>query len=559
MDTAHITDDAVLQAIERIRSAGPLANSPLLRMAAVTARLRSAGASDTAGARAWALGDLLADSVRAALVALGGAPDAGLRSRAAALAQVEADYLVDSPDREAWSAVWYRFLAAYPLHAQEIAAVARPGSPHGRKHIQRRTERGVGLLAGALRHLEQAAGPDTLTIPAIFTIPTPAERRRQLAEALALAEQAAPALTGPEQAQWIERLGRAHVGILDVLTWSAGDPETAVDGLRLAGWLAPYWQLSGRFAEGRAQLARLIEQAGPDAPPADRARALDGLGDLALQQGDFGAAKRWLEAALAAWRALGDAQGESTVLRRLGNVLDELGDYPGATARYDEALAVARSRGDDWSVAATLNNLGLVALRQGDYAAADLRLAESLAMFRAQGADWAVGVTQANLGDLAFDTGDPATAGARYGESLAIARRLEDQDGVAYALTGLANVARAGGDSAAARSHLAESLAVLHSLQDRHGVAEWLESAAALARADGRPAAAARLLGAADALRAAIGAPRAPKDRPTHEALASALCSYLGDEAFRAATAAGAALGWRRAADEALAGPAALE
>ncbi len=548
MDLARITDAAVLQALERIRSAGPLAESPLVGMAAVAARLRSAGASDTADARAWALGDLVADSVRVALASLGGAPNAGLRSRAAALAQVEADYLVDSPDREAWSALWYRFLAPYPLHAQEIAAVARPGSPHGRKHIQRRTERGTGLLADALRQLERAAGPVAAAVPAIPRIPTPAERHAQLAEALALAERAAAKLTGPEQAEWLERLGQAHAGVLDVLTWSAGDPETAVDGLRLAGWLAPYWQLSGRFTEGRAQLARLVEQAGPDAPPADRARALDGLGDLALQQGDFPAAKRWLEEALAAWHALDDARGMATVLRRLGNVLDELGDYAGATARYDEALALARAESDAWGQAATLNNLGLVALRQGDYGAAEVRLSESLAMFRAQGVDWAVGVTLANLGDVAFDTGDLPAAERRYRESLAIARRLEDRDGLAYALTGLANTARTAGDRAAARAHLTESLAVLRTLQDRHGVAEWLESSAALAHAEHQPTAAARLLGAADALRALIGAPRAPKDRPAFETLASALAVELGDAGFAAARTAGAALGWRGAA-----------
>ncbi len=72
--------------------------------------------------------------------------------------------------------------------------------------------------------------------------------------------------------------------------------------------------------------------------------------------------------------------------------------------------------------------------------------------------------------------------------------------------------------------------------------ATWLEGLAAIAVADARPDRAARLLGAADALRRAIDTPL-----PTHEAAdrndTVAGCSAaLGEDRFRAAFDAGAAL-----------------
>ncbi|MGH8104339.1 MAG: hypothetical protein ACREJQ_07455, partial [bacterium] len=52
----------------------------------------------------------------------------------------------------------------------------------------------------------------------------------------------------------------------------------------------------------------------------------------------------------------------------------------------------------------------------------------------------------------------------------------------------------------------------------------------------------AKLLGAADALREAIGSPLPPSERADHDRTLAAVCSALGDAAFTAAFAAGRAL-----------------
>jgi hypothetical protein len=83
--------------------------------------------------------------------------------------------------------------------------------------------------------------------------------------------------------------------------------------------------------------------------------------------------------------------------------------------------------------------------------------------------------------------------------------------------------------------------------------ADVLEGCAALAVQHSEPATGARLWGAAAALRAQIGAPMWPVDRPEYERRVAACHAALGDAAFDAAWAAGQALTWEQAADEAIA------
>ena len=72
-------------------------------------------------------------------------------------------------------------------------------------------------------------------------------------------------------------------------------------------------------------------------------------------------------------------------LNNLGNVALDQGDYPAARALLEESLAIRRELGDRWGIARALSNLGNVALNQGDYPAARALLEESLAIRRELG------------------------------------------------------------------------------------------------------------------------------------------------------------------------------
>jgi hypothetical protein len=101
---------------------------------------------------------------------------------------------------------------------------------------------------------------------------------------------------------------------------------------------------------------------------------------------------------------------------------------------------------------------------------------------------------------------------------------------------------------------VAEGLGQIRNLGDRRNVAVVLEQLAAVACADGRPEQAARLLGAAEALREAMGARLPPAEQAAHAKTEQAARAALGEAAFAAARAAGRSLTPVAAVDEALAG-----
>jgi predicted ATPase/DNA-binding SARP family transcriptional activator/Tfp pilus assembly protein PilF len=346
----------------------------------------------------------------------------------------------------------------------------------------------------------------------------------------------------------------------------------------LAQHQGDYNAARGLYEHSLALRRRLDDRLGTTA-------ALVGLGNLAALQGRLGAAGELFEESLAIGRDLDEPQVVAASLTNLGWVAHARGDLAGARDSYEEALAVRRRQGDGHGTAMVLANLGDLALQQGDLDTAHALHAEGMELRRRLGDRSGVADSLAALGRVALARGDRATAATLHGQGLAERRRVGDRPGMPASLSALAELARLDGDADTAGALLEEALAVATELDDRHcmtlallhlahlardqgdparadalyrqampdtdasddiaptaSTATWLEGIGAIAVADGRPERGARLLGAADALRQAIGTPL-----PAHEAAdrndTIAGCSaVLGEEAFRAAFAAGAAL-----------------
>lgn len=76
------------------------------------------------------------------------------------LRQIEADFWSDNAHLEAWACLYYRYLHVPALQVQDLASIARPRSPHGRRHVHRRAQLGLRLLTTALQEAESALTPD---------------------------------------------------------------------------------------------------------------------------------------------------------------------------------------------------------------------------------------------------------------------------------------------------------------------------------------------------------------------------------------------------------------
>ena len=103
-------------------------------------------------------------------------------------------------------------------------------------------------------------------------------------------------------------------------------------------------------------------------------------------------------------------------------------------------------------------------------------------------------------------------------------------------------MAHAQGDDGRATALYEESLALCRELGDKHGLAECLEGLAGVAVAQQQLERAARLLGAAETLREATGAPLSPGERVRYDRDMSAVRAGLGEAAFAAAWATGKAM-----------------
>jgi len=134
-----------------------------------------------------------------------------------------------------------------------------------------------------------------------------------------------------------------------------------------------------------------------------------------------------------------------------------------------------------------------------------------------------------------------------------LCREVGDAWMVAICHNNLGNATRGLGDYKAAWSHYADSLRAYRDYDDRWAVAFLLEDIGILAALCGDAPAALEVLGAADALREGIGAPRAPSLEEEIAAQMASCIAALSEEAREALRARGRELGLSAAIERALA------
>ena len=279
--------------------------------------------------------------------------------------------------------------------------------------------------------------------------------------------------------------------------------------------LSRFWYVRGHLVDARRRLDEALADAGAQ-PASLRRRALTAASATALLQGDYEAATRYAEAALAAARESGESNLVANALSNLGAIVLAAGDTVRAAVVLEEAVALAREVGDTRIAALAINNLGDLALTTGDYERARPLFEESHALLEARGDHANLARSLFNQGAVALMLGDEPTAGARFRDGLALASETGDKEDTAWCLEGLG----------------------------------------ALAARSGHGEHAATLLGAAGALLRQMGADFKPFERQLHETTERQVEVSCGPARHRAARERGAAMALGEAIDLALgAGP----
>lgn len=323
-----------------------------------------------------------------------------------------------------------------------------------------------------------------------------------------LVETVAGELFGPDQVDWFARLRADHDNLAAALERLTHDPADAADGLRMASTLQHHWVMTGRFGEGRAWVERLLSRlpAPEDGEPVERsvarAAGLEVAGRLAVLQGQIDVGRPLLEEALAAATAAGDGTWRAHALHGLALASAFWGEPAAALPLLEEALALHRDGRDPFGVPLALVQLATVHATLGSPDRAMACAEECIALSEAASERWCAAL-------------------ARWVQAL-----------VQWQL----------GHGGRARTYARDVLRLKAPFGDRMGMAMSVE-VVAWAEADaGHATDGARLLGAAQAALASIGASLFGHLLEDHDHCLTRTREALGDGAFKQAFEEGATM-----------------
>jgi predicted ATPase/DNA-binding XRE family transcriptional regulator len=329
-------------------------------------------------------------------------------------------------------------------------------------------------------------------------------RQRHAAYFVALAEEAQPALHGPMQHAWFDRLDREHNNVRAAMAWALDTHQ--FDMVTRFGWaLWLFWAVRGYQGEARRWMDAALNSG--HLAPLLEARTHIAAGVLTRVQGEYAASRAHGEQALATFRAIEDEEGILLGLGGLAQAACFQGDYRRARALAEEGLALPRVATDHRAGLNLLEILGLVALSEGAHAEAQRRFEEVLARAQHTGHLVYLAAAYSHLGVIALHQARYTEANTRSRVGLEQCVTLGQPRGIAYNLDTLAGLA-----------------------VEQH---QWTRAA--------------RLFGSARAVRDAAGVVVPPSTRALHEQYLHRLRSHLGASALARALTAGETMPFEQA------------
>ncbi len=270
-------------------------------------------------------------------------------------------------------------------------------------------------------------------------------------------------------------------------------------------------ELRGDWAGSESAYSEALQLAETLGDGAAAAWARVGRSVATRRQGRYGESAADLDAAARNFQDISDTRGMARVAHVRGVIAYQRGELEEASAQLQMSLGLWKSVGNREAEARVLDSLAVTAVYQENYELAAVLGQQVLDLWLELGHRWGVGFSYLNLGVHAFLRKEYALATSHEEQALAILLEVGDTYGVANARHNLGDIARETGDRTSATENYAASLEMFRDLGDRRSLCMVYE-AVALLLAGSSPLDALRLVGAADALRQAIGSPRSAAD-----------------------------------------------
>jgi tetratricopeptide (TPR) repeat protein len=190
----------------------------------------------------------------------------------------------------------------------------------------------------------------------------------QIAEIVTLVESAEQQLQDGNEGEALTRLDAAIPTIQQAFAQAVAQADKTL-ALRLAGGLWRSWHIRGALAEGQSWLEQALAGSA-DAAPAVQAKALDGAGVMAMDQGRLAESRAYHDQALQLYQDLGETLLVAGNYESLGCLAMLEADHHRAAQAFGQSLVLRQQLGDADAIVSTLLNLTSNAVVDKDLPAA---------------------------------------------------------------------------------------------------------------------------------------------------------------------------------------------
>ncbi len=288
---------------------------------------------------------------------------------------------------------------------------------------------------------------------------------RHLAYFLDLAEKGNSEISGPHQADVIDRLDAELDNFRAALDWCVFSKytESALQMLGALGWA---WDMRGYYNEVRSWFDKIRVLGEYANYPEAYARLLNHIGRFAADFDRRPDAESILEESRAIWLKLGSRgePGLADVLCFLGLNAHNQGNLDQAESFYRESLAVAQKCNHQRTIAGSTCFLGIVEQQRGQFTSALNLYNKSLKLSESMGDLLLISLSAGNLGSLFLEHGSYEKARPLFHQELEINERLQFRFGLAATWINLGELHRREGNYVQAEQCLEKSMGVSRDL-----------------------------------------------------------------------------------------------
>lgn len=301
---------------------------------------------------------------------------------------------------------------------------------------------------------------------------------------MSLVEDVQNNINGPEQYLYLNRLERSYSNVLAAIEWAKKENNVELE-VALAVGLGEYWELGGRWSEGRLILNNIVNKYAGSLKSKEFAMIYHWLGRLVQLEGDCKKAIEVLNTGLELSKINHDYYGEARILHKLGWVYYMFGDHKRTEEMWNKSLDLFRDMDDKPGVVLLLQDLCYTKYYEGDFNLVEKYSNESLKMCKQLGDKRGIATALNRLGRLARGKGNFENAEKLFKEHLAACDELKDKTGKVGALMCLAELARSERKLSLATEYYKECLKLGQEIGYKSVVASAMKDLGEIARYQG--------------------------------------------------------------------------